>query len=165
MNIDLESLRLVRYNDRYIDLKEEFEKGNSHSDYIHYIGERLVKSKENKDSLFESAFVVLDRDEEIGYLYISNVKNDEVFLEYAILEEFRGMGYASDLINEISDYLFEKHNIRSIRLDIDPSNKNSMNVACACNFVEDEEEYASRNYMGRVQFVKDSYCYNSKRSK
>ena len=165
VNIKLDSLELVRYNDKYCGLKDEFENGKSHSNYIHYIGDRLEKSKDNMDSLFESAFVVLDENEDIGYLYISNVRNDEVFLEYAILDEFRGMGYASSLIREISDYLFEEYNIRSIRLDIDPSNKNSMNVACACDFIEDEEEYASRNFVGRIQFVKDSYCYSSKRRK
>ena len=165
MNIELESLKLVRFSDEYIDLKEEFEKGKSYSDYIHDIGNRLEKSRRNSNSLFDSAFVVLDGCEDVGYLYISNTKDDEVFLEYSILEEFRGMGYASDLISEVSDYLFEEHNIRSIRLDIDPSNKNSMNVACACGYVEDEEEYATRNYNGRIQFVKDSYCYSSRRGK
>lgn len=160
MNVELDSFYLVRFNDDYIGLKEEFENGRSHSSYIHNIGQRLEKSRNNKVNLFDSAFVVLDFSEAVGYLYVSNVKNDEVFLEYSILEQFRGMGYASSLINEFSDYLFEKHNIRSIRLDIDPSNKNSMNVACACGYVEDEEEYASRNFVGRIQFVKDSYCYN-----
>lgn len=164
MNIKLESLVLVRYNDMYVNLKKEFEEGDSYSGYIHDIGQRLEKSKNNK-CLFDSAFVVLDGNEDVGYLYISNVKNDEVFLEYSILEEFRGMGYASSLISEVSDYLFEEQNIRSIRLDIDPSNKNSMNVACACGYVEDEEEYATRNYSGRIQFVKESYCYSSRRRK
>jgi len=165
MNIKLDSFNLVRFNDNYVELKNKFDNGDSHSDYIHQIGERLEKSRENNRTLFESAFVVLDGDEDVGYLYISNARDDEVFLEYAILKEFRGMGYASNLINEVSNYLFEEYNIRSIRLDIDPSNKNSMNVASTCGFIEDEDEFASRNYIGRMQFVKDNYFYTSKRRK
>ena len=91
--------------------------------------------------------------------------NDEVFLEYAVLKEYRGMGYASDLVREVSSYLFENYNIKSIRLDIDPSNKNSILVANSCGFNLDEEDYESKNYVGKMQFVKDSDCYISKRKK
>ena len=97
----------------------------------------------------------------IGYLYISSLIRDEVFLEYAVLKEYRGKGYGSTIIRETSDYLFENHNIRSIRLDIDPSNKNSINAAEACGYTVDEEEFASRNYTGRMQFVKDNEYYMS----
>ena len=88
---------------------------------------------------------------------------DEVFLEYAVLKEERGKGYGSDIVRETTDYLFQNHNIRSIRLDIDPSNKNSINAAEAAGYSVDEEEFASRNFTGRMQFVKDSEYYVSKR--
>ena len=86
-----------------------------------------------------------------------------MFLEYAVLKAYRGLGYGSTMIRETTDYLFENHNIRSIRLDIDPSNKNSINTAEACGYTLDEDEFASRNYLGRMQFVKDSTYYISKR--
>ena len=91
--------------------------------------------------------------------------NDEVFLEYAILKEFRGMGYASDIVREVTQYLFENYNLRSIRLDIDPSNKNSILVANACGFILDEEQFESRNYIGKMQFIKENDSYISKRRK
>jgi len=94
-----------------------------------------------------------------------SIPTQKVFLEYAILKEFRGMGYASNLINEVSNYLFEEYNIRSIRLDIDPSNKKSILAANSCGFFLDEEEYESRNYMGKMQFVRESDCYINKRKK
>lgn len=166
MCVELETLRLVRYSDNlYVYLKDELENGESSSKYIHQIGERLENSKDNNESMYQSAFVVLDEDEPIGYLYISSMVNDEVFLEYAILKEFRRMGYASDIVNEVSDYLFENFNIRSIRLDIDPSNKNSILVANSCGFMLDEDEFESRNFIGKMQFVKESDCYISKRRK
>ena len=166
MEIKLETLKLVRYlEDKHKFLKEELEHGDSSSKYIHQIGDRLDGSKDNDKSLFHSAFIIEEDETPIGYLFISSIINDEVFLEYAILKEFRGMGYASDLVNELSDYLFHNYNIRSIKLDIDPSNKNSMYVANACGFILDEEEFESRNFIGKMKFIKESDCYISRRKR
>ena len=166
MEIKLETLKLVRYSeDRHNLLKNELEYGNSSSKYIHQIAERLDGSKDNDKSLFQTAFIIEDDETPIGYLFISSMINDEVFLEYAILKEFRGMGYASDTINEVSDYLFHNYNIRSIKLDIDPSNKNSIYVANACGFILDDEEFESRNFIGKMKFIKESNCYTSRRKR
>ena len=166
MIIELETLKLIRYSeDEHIFLKEEFENGESSSRYIHQIGDRLELSKDNDKTVFQSAFVILDGDTPVGYLFISSMINDEVFLEYAILKEFRRMGYASDVVREVSDYLFQNCNIRSIKLDIDPSNKNSILVANSCGFTPDEEEFESRNFIGKMKFIKESDCYISKRRK
>lgn len=164
MNIELKSLLLTRYNpDKHLALKEELESGESHSEFIHQVGERLETSKDNDRTIYQSAFVVEDLGTPVGYLFISSMVRDEVFLEYAVLKEERGKGYGSDIVRETTDYLFQNHNIRSIRLDIDPSNKNSINAAEAAGYSVDEEEFASRNFTGRMQFVKDSEYYVSKR--
>ena len=163
MNIELKSILLTRYSeDKHKTLKDELETGASHSQFIHQIGERLEESKDNHKSIYQSAFVVEDLGIPIGYLYISRMIHDEVFLEYAVLKKYRGNGYGKTILREASDYLFEKHNIKSIRLDIDPSNKNSISAAEACGYTVDEEEFASRNYIGRMQFVKDNEYYMSK---
>ena len=79
-------------------------------------------------------FKTLGLEESDGYrlagllLDVSSIINPEPFTA-------AGMGYASDLVREVSDYLFVYHNIKSIRLDIDPSNKNSILVANSCGFV------------------------------
>ena len=164
MNIELDSLVLTRYSEEnHKRLKENFESGESHSDFIYQIGSRLENSKNNNRSIYQSAFVVEDLGVPVGYLFISNRIRDEVFLEYAVLKEYRGMGYGSDIVRQTTDYLFQNHNIKDIRLDIDPSNKNSINTAEACGYTLDEDEFASRNYTGRMQFVQDSTYYVSKR--
>lgn len=166
MEIKLQTLRLSRYDEEtHLKLKDDLENGPSVSNYIHQVGSRLEGSKDNNRTIYQSAFVALDGELAIGYLYISSMKNDEVFLEYTVLKEHRGRGYAKRIVNETTEYLFENHNIRSIRLDIDPSNRKSISVAEACGFFADEDEYGLRNYQGRIQFVKDSYCYESKRRK
>lgn len=164
MNIELDSLVLTRYSEeKHKRLKENFESGESHSDFIYQIGSRLENSKNNNRSIYQSAFVVEDLGVPVGYLFISNRIRDEVFLEYAVLKEYRGMGYGSDIVRQTTDYLFQNHNIKDIRLDIDPGNKNSINTAEACGYTLDEDEFASRNYTGRMQFVQDSTYYVSKR--
>lgn len=160
--IELQTLSLTKYDEKYSEIKEELENGTSSSGFIHQIKERLENSNNNK-TIFNSGFIILDGDIPVGYLFISSNINDEVFLECSILKEFRGMGYGSRVTNEISDYLFEKQNVRSIKLDIDPSNKKSILAANSCGFFLDEEEYESRNYTGKMKFVKESNCYINKR--
>ena len=164
VNIELESIRLTRYQEtKHKDLKEDFDTGESHSNFIHQIPSRLETSKNNNRSIYQSAFVVEVDDIPLGYLFISSRVRDEVFLEYAVLKKYRGLGYGSLIVSEVSDYLFQNQNIKAIRLDIDPSNKNSILTAEACEYNLDEEEFASRNYTGRMQFIKDSTYYVSKR--
>lgn len=162
--IELQTLSLTKYDEKYNQIKEELENGISSSKYIHQIKERLEKSN-NNHSIYNSAFIVLDENNPIGYLFISSMINDEVFIEYSVLKEHRQKGYGKKVVNEISDYLFENNNIKSIILDIDPSNKNSMLLASSCGFFFDEEDYESRNYIGKMRFIKESNCYINKRIK
>lgn len=164
MNIELETLSLIKYNkDKYKELTDELDKGESSSKYIHQIKERLELS--NYNNIYQNAYIVLDKDIPIGYLYISSMINDEVYLEYSILKQYRHMGYASDLLYEITNYLFENNNIKNIKLDIDPSNKGSILVAISNGYNLDEEDYEKRNYLGKMKFIKESDCYISKRRK
>jgi len=166
MNIQLESLSLARFDEtKHVHVKDEFENGPSSSEFINEIAKRLELSKNNTKSIYQSAFIVESNDVPIGYLFISKMINDEIFLEYAVLKNFRRQGFGKKIIDEITAYLFEKHNIKSIRLDIDPSNKNSIFLADSCGYTADDEEYASRNFVGRIQFVKDNEYYISKRRK
>lgn len=166
MVIKLQKFDLIRYDEqKHKKLNEEFKSGDSLSEYIHQISERLESSKYNDKTIYQSAFVVECNEIPIGYLYISNKINDEVFLEYSILKEYRKKGYGSELLNEITNYLFECCNIKNIRLDIDPSNKNSILLASNCGYYFDEEEYETRNFIGKMQFIKESDLYISKRRK
>lgn len=162
--IKLETLYLDRYSEKYKKLKDEFN-GNSSSRFVDSINDRLESSALNNNFSFQSAYVILDNENPVGYVYISNNVKDEVFLELSILKDKRNMGYGSKIINELSDYLFNKYNIRFVKLDIDPSNINSVKTAEACGFLFDEEEYERRNYIGRMVFYKESECYINKRRK
>lgn len=161
-NIKLETLSLCRYDEnKYGSVIESF-KNESKSKFIHNIDERLDGSKNCNTFTFQSAYIILKEDNPVGYIYLSSVFKDEVYLELSILKEYRGMGIGKIVTNEVCDFLFNNYNIRVVKLDIDPSNKNSILTAKACDFEFDEDDYESKNFSGHMVFFKESSCYESK---
>lgn len=166
MTINLETLILTRYDEaKHKELFESFKNGDSFSKFIHEVCKRLEASKNNFNNIFQSSFVVECNNIPIGYLYVSSNEKDEVFLEYSILKQYRNQGFGKMLLNQASDFLFQNYNIRCIRADVDPSNKNSMLLLESCGYIFDEEEYEKRNFIGNMQFFKESDCYYLKRRK
>ena len=124
MEIVLENVKLSTYDNSNVyhkNLLYELE-NNSKSIYIHDIGERLVNTKNKKTFPFGMGFVVSVNGVFVGYLYLSTKLKDEVFLEYSIIKEFRGKKFGKLLLKEVSDFLMNNCNVKSIVLDIDPSN-------------------------------------------
>lgn len=166
MPIDLKTITLTRYDQaRHQELMEELDHKDSKSRFIHSIKDRLISSSYQKDFSFASAYVVEENNIPVGYTYLSPRNKDSVFIEISLLKQARGRGLGSRTLTEVSDYLFTKYNIKEIRADVDPSNKKSINMLLNCGFSPDEEEYAQRGYKGKIEFVKDSYCYQLKRRK
>lgn len=165
MLIHLDTIDLTRYNDtKHHKLKEDFENASS-SKFIDSIKDRLISSSYNEDFSFQSAYVTEENGVSYGYIYLSSMKDDEISIEISMLKDFRGKGYGSRTLTEVSNYLFDNHNIKTITCDIDPSNKRSINMATTCGFFPDEDEFAERGYTGRMKFVKDNPNYISKRRK
>ena len=98
-------------------------------------------------------------------MFISKRVNDEIFVEYSIVNEFRGKGYGKLVLSEVSEYLFNNYNIKSISLDIEPSNIASIMTAVSVGYIENEEEYMKRNMCGKVLYRMDNYNYVNKRKK
>lgn len=166
MKIELETITLTRYDEgKHRNMMEELDSKESKSRFIHNIKDRLIGSASNKEFSYASAYVIEENDIPVGYTYLSPMKNDVVFIEMSLLKQVRGKGLGSRILTEFSDYLFTHHNIKEVRADVDPSNEKSMNMLLNCGFSPDEEEFAERGYTGKMEFVKDSYCYESKRRK
>ena len=164
--LESEALSLVRYDDTkeaHRRLLQDFESGESKSDFISYIPSRL-KSSSTRDveSLFQSAYVVVDEEGvPIGYAFISNKKDDIVALECSILSRYRGQGYGRRLLNGLTNHLFSL-NIRAIQLDIDQSNSRSIKSAEKCGFIWDPDVVCNN---GKLCFIKDNFDYRSTRRK
>ena len=162
--IRLEKLILDTYNDEYKYIEDEFEKGSSKSKFISDISKRLRLSC-NIDSFFGKAYIVLHNIEPIGYLYISGIVNDDVYIEYSILNSKRNLGYGTLLVKEITDYIFLNYNIRQIKLDISLNNQPSINIARKNGFDLNEVDFENRGYSNKLIFEKDNLFYENRRKK
>lgn len=92
--------------------------------------------------------VINSNNQKIGYFSMTEpVLNREnltsTSLYYAISKEYRNLGYATNLVEEVSNYLFEEGIVDMIILTIDNKNLASISVATKLNFnirFQDEEE-------------------------
>lgn len=92
-------------------------------------------------------YIVEKEKEKIGYLGVSDVieavNGNTVNIYYAIAEEYRGNGYAKDLVNALSNHLFSTGFIDCIVAQVDVRNHSSQNILLKTGFTkvfEDEEE-------------------------
>lgn len=167
MNIKLDNIELCVYdynNQKHNEILNKFD-GESKSNYIHEIKERIKNTINKKNIPFDSGFFVILNNEIVGYMFISKKINDEVFLESSLLKEHRGKRYAKIILNDVSNYLMNEHNIKSIVLDIDPSNISSIRTAISAGYEIDEEEYINRNMTGKILYRLDNYNYINRRKK
>lgn len=154
----LKTMELIIYNNDYKEEKDEITKGKSKSKFISQIENRL-EIKENND-IFNHGYLVKLNNNIIGYIYISAIKKDNIYLEYLIKDEYRNKGYATILINEITNYIFESYNIEEIRLNISKDNIKSQKVALNNGYIlEDDEEYL---YNEKADFVINNPYYIKK---
>lgn len=166
MNIKLENITLCIYDnsETHNEILLEYE-GESKSKYIHEIKERIKNTINQRNIPFECGFLVKIDNEIIGYLFISKKIKDEVFLESSILKKHRGKKYSTLILNEVSNYLMDEHNIKSIMLDIDPSNLSSIRSALSAGYQIDEEEFINRKMDGKILYRLDNYNYINKKRK
>ena len=161
--IFLDQIVLDGYDDKYKDYINDFKEGKSFSKYIHNIKERIELTKYKEEFSLECGYIVLNKNLiPIGYVFLSNIKRDEIYVEYSVLNNERRKGYGKLILSEVSDFLAQNYNIKQINLDIDPSNEASIKTAESCGFTFDEESFENNNYMGKMLFYKENIFYIKK---
>lgn len=144
-------------NPKHIKMKEELI-GNSKSKFVHQVEERIDASEDN--TIFGNAFLVSCGDLPIGYLYISSMPRDYIFLEYLLISEVRGKGYGKNMLQEIEDYLFENYSrLKEIHLDIDNSNIASQTIAEYVGYYAEPDDLLSETKPHSMIFKKFNPYY------
>lgn len=135
--------------------------GNSKSNMIHQIEERLLTSKNTNDLIYDNAYLIKLKENIIGYVYLTGKSKQIVYLEYLILKEYRNKGLGKYVVEKITDYIFENStDLKEIRLNIDRSNLPSITLATSLGFIDDE------NYTNdKIDFIKDNPYYINNRRK
>lgn len=87
-------------------------------------------------------------DEPIGNISVNGIdkKNNYCNVGYVILFDYQGMGYATEALTAVSDYLLKERNYYL--------------VECSCN----ELNIASSRVMLKAGFVKDGYIQNRRKN-
>ena len=163
MQLNLNKIYLETYdknNNAHEYLIKQFA-NDSYSSFISMIDSRLRLNSKQKTFPFDTAFIVyLYTGEILGYVFISGVRNDEVYLEYSILKDKRNKGYGKLTLELVTNYLFINYNIKDIALDIDVSNEASMKTTMSCGYYEDE--YVDN---GRLIYKNYNLSYVTRRKK
>lgn len=153
MEINLESYRLIKYdinNHKHMNfIKKLFNDDN----VVFYLG-HLEKNVNN-------AYIVSDyNDNYVGYLSLSdvvvNIKNlTSSTIYYAIDKRYRGMGYGSGLLKEVSEYRLA--DIDMLVMMIDVNNIASLKAAEKAGFNEEfrsDEEVIYTKYSNKKRKIK-----------
>lgn len=141
--IELQNFNLIKIDktneQQFSFLKELFQ--NKEDTAMDYLGNLTNMNDEN------SYIVLNNKKESIGYFSMSSPVINHMGLNssslyYAISPKYRGNGYGTKFIQEISDYLLE--NIDMLILKIAKENISSQRVAQKNNYeiiFEDDEDY------------------------
>lgn len=139
----------------------EFVNGESKSNMISLVGERLMGSHKTDNLDFCNAYLITHYENIIGYLYLSAKKNNYIYLEMSLLKQYRKKHYGSELLNEITNIIFDNNeDLKEIRLSIDKSNIGSMKSAINAGYYYEEDDFMKE----KIDFIKSNpYYINRKR--
>lgn len=130
-------------------------KGNSKSNMIHQIEERLLTSRKVDSLEFDNAYLVDIDNKTVAYIYLSGKSKQVIYFECLILKEYRNKGLGKYILENISNYIFmNNEDLKEIKLSIDRSNIPSMKVAESVGYVCDDD------YMNeKLDFIMDNPYY------
>ena len=161
--ISINKIKLMNFDaelEEHIRLYNELTMGNSKSNMIHQIGERLKASREVNSLEFDNAYVMYINNTMIGYLYLTGKRTNYIYIEMSILKEMRSKHLGTYLLDTITNYIFENNeDLKELRANIDMSNYASMKMAENAGFDYDEEDYRSQ----KIDFKKSNPYYVDRR--
>lgn len=162
--IELESFKIINFdknNNEHMDVYNDLVEGESKSNMINLIGERLLLSHKTELLEFGNAYLVTQNDSIVGYLYLSGKSTNYIYLELSILKKYRKNGIGSQILSEVTDYIFYNNNdLKEIKLNIDKSNIGSMKASMNAGYFYDEDDYMKQ----KIDFIKENpYYLNKKR--
>lgn len=161
--ISLENFEIINFdknNFNHMEVYNDLDKGESKSNMISLIGERLLLSRKTSELEYQNAYLISKNSQILGYLYLSSKSVDHIYVELSILKKYRKNKIGSQVLNEVTDYIFLNNNdLKEIRLSIDKSNIGSMKVAMNAGYFYDDDDYRNE----KIDFTKNNPYYVSKK--
>ena len=141
MEIKLNSLTVTDYD--FSDTKKvrfvhEMTYDKAIREYVSWNIDKIIMRPHYTNGIENSCgYIVKSHDNLVGFFRPFVFFDTDIGLDYAIHPNFRGQGYGTRLLVEVSDYFFER-NIKRVALRINNSNTSSIIAAKKAGF---EEEY------------------------
>ena len=161
--INIDKIKLTNFdknNEEHIRLYDELTSGNSKSNMIHQISERLISSREVENLEFDNAYVIYINDTIMGYLYLTGKRTNYIYIEMSIVKDMRARHLGTYLLDAITNYIFvNNQDLKEVRANIDMSNYVSMKMAENAGFDYDENDYSGQ----KIDFKKTNPYYVGRR--
>ena len=141
--VPLGKIKLVKldpWNDKHVDVARELNDDTAKA--MCFDMEKLVDSERMYGGSGNS-FLMKDqeKDDYVGYMYISNRFDDgSRILSSIVSERVRGMGYGKVSLTSVSDFLLKYGLAEEVQLYIKRDNHGAAKVAIDCGFVKDSED-------------------------
>ncbi len=144
MNINLHTLVLETFDSNNISHLKLMKDLLKEKKIIHTL------DRKNNSDPFNIPYIILLNNKMIGYMYLLQNKNDEVLLEYAILQNQNKKKYHEILLREVTDYLSNFEDIKRFNINVDLSNLKKLRTTLECGYDPDYEDYENKNYPGKM---------------
>lgn len=144
MNINLHTLVLETFDSNNISHLKLMKDLLKEKKIIHTL------DRKNNSDPFNIPYIILLNNKMIGYMYLLQNKNDEVLLEYAILQNQNKKKYHEILLREVTDYLSNFEDIKRFNINVDLSNLKKLRTTLECGYDSDYEDYENKNYPGKM---------------
>jgi len=112
----------------------------------------------SKDDVYGSPYAIYHYDNPVGFMEISKIFEEfrQVYISYAILRDYRRLGYASKTLKQISQLILSDriNDINLISLIISCTNESSKAVASRAGFIDDGLSPKEHEAQGYVSYQK-----------
>jgi RimJ/RimL family protein N-acetyltransferase len=157
------ALALITFDkNKHIEIHNELISGESKSDYIKDVSKRLLLGNGISKFSFNHSYLVEISNQIVGYVFLSGMIKNQIYLEYSVLKEYRKKGLGKYILETVTNYVFENfNNIKQINLDIDPSNEASMKTALSSGY-DIDDDYDKNTINSSKTFICDNRYYIDK---
>lgn len=148
-NIDLNIFRLEVFNKDKETHLECIEELNCDKEVEKYLGNLFYMidriNLRRKENLIDQIYVVYFQNQIIGFISIS-ILEDEPYISYALLDQYRGESLGSLLLLNFTTYLQDYYHFVKIYMQIDKENERSKAIA---KFLGYEHEKGKKYFVKR----------------
>lgn len=150
MEQKLETLKLLSFDKNNLEHNVAKRKLLNDDEFKKYFGEFFIKDADNyfnnSDKIeLKKVYFIEEKDNIVGMIrFFSYHELGYVNIQYAVLPEYRCLGYGRKILSEMTKYIMNDSNIKCIEADIDKTNIGSIKIATSLGYNKENDKYKFR---------------------